>query len=129
MTFGSMVLVQPGQIAELGFITCEFILTGTSPLLSVLLDEVSGTFESLSGYTFATTGLPPQDPPSLYGTQYAPTSLYANRYYFAQQVSGGAPTQGVECRHMQVKVDFGNTDTVQNELLTMTVFGRHWQEM
>ena len=129
MTFGSMVLVQPGQIAELGFITCEFILTGTSPLLSVLLDEISGTFESLSGYTFATTGLPPQDPPTIYGTQHAPASLYANRYYFAQQVSGGAPTQGVECRHMQVKVDFGNTDTVQNELLTMTVFGRHWQEM
>jgi len=201
--FGSMVLANPGQLAELGFITCEFIKTGTSPILSVMLDEIadsvmvisaasqSGTnttytytlttgyavvvgsgvtvtgmadsgnngtftvtavgagtftvvnaagvthavqtgagtlFESLSGYTAAATSLPPQDAPTIYGLTLTPASLFANRYYFEQSVNGVVPPQGVDCRHMQVRIDFGSTDTVQNELLTLSVFGRHWQE-
>lgn len=126
-TFGSMVLANPGQIAELGFITCEFQKVGTSPKLSILMDELSGSFEDLSGYTFAGNGgLPPQDPPLLYGATLAPATLFANRYYFAQSVSGATPPQGTCTRHAQVKIDFGSTDTVQNEILSMTVFGRHW---
>jgi len=198
-----MVLANPGQLAELGFITCEFFKIGTSPILSVLLDEVadvpisisaasqsgnqttytytttspytpvvgdyftitgmadagnngtfivnttgagiftvtnpngvthsgqsgSGTnFESLAGYIAAATGLPPQDAPLLYGLTLTPTTLYANRYYFAQSIGTQVPPHGVSCRSMQVRIDYGSTDTVQNELLTMTVFGKHWQE-
>jgi hypothetical protein len=202
--FGSMVLANPGQLAELGFITCEFIKTGTSPILSVMLDELAdsvmvisaalksgnnviytytlttgyavvpgsgvtitgmadaanngtftvtavgaGTFtvvnaagvtravqtgagtlfESLSGYVSAVTSLPPQDAPTVYGLQFTPASTYANRYYFAQSVNGVVPPQGVDCRHMQVKLDFGSSDIIQNELLTMSIFGKHWQEV
>lgn len=203
-TFGSMVLANPGQLAELGFITCEFQKTGTSPVLSVMLDEITdsvmvitaaaksgnnvtytytlttgfavvvgsgvtitgmansgnngtftvsavggGTFtvpnpngvnagaqsgagtlfESLSGYTFSATGLPPQDAPTIFGATLTPASTFSNRYYFAQSVNGVVPPEGTDCRHMQAKIDFGSSDTVQNEILTMTLFGRHWQEL
>lgn len=202
--FGSMVLANPGQLAELGFVTCEFIKTGTSPKLAVMLDEIAdsvmvisaasqsagnttytytlttgyavvpgsgvtitgmadsgnngtftvtavgaGTFtvvnangvthagqtgagtlfEDLSGYVSATTGLPPQDSPTVYGLQFNPASTFSNRYYFAQSINGVVPPQGVDCRHAQVRIDFGSSDTVQNELLTLSLFGRHWQEI
>lgn len=200
---GSMILGNPGQLAEVGFITCEFEKTGTSPKLLVMLDEIAdlnititqasvsgsnvtytytnngtvtpvvgsvvtisgmadsgnngtffvtvigaGTFtvinangvnrstqtgsatffEDLSGYVLA-TGLPPQDAPWRYGSTTVPATTFSNRYYMAQTVNGVAAPEGTFCRHMQVKVDFGSSDTVQNELLTMTVFGHHWQEL
>lgn len=120
---GSMVLAQPGQIAEVAFITCDFNKIGTSPTLSVLLNEISGSFENISTYVH-------QDPPSLYGVTLAPATLYANRYELLQTVPGN-PDQnpvGAFCRHMQIEVDFGSTDTVQNELLDLTVFGAMFQE-
>lgn len=201
-TFGSMVLANPGQLAELGFITCEFVKTGSSPKLSVMLDEIAdsamtitaasqsgqnttytytlisgypvvvgsgvtvsgmanpgnngtfpvastgvGTFtvvnphgvtavgqsgagtlfEDLTNYTAVATGLPPQDSPWRYGLTLQAASLYTNRYYFAQSVGGIEPPQGTFCRHMQVKIDFG-LDTVQNEILTQTIYGAHWNE-
>lgn len=202
--FGSMVLANPGQLAELGFVTCEFIKTGTSPKLAVLMDEISDTvmavsaatqsgtnttytytltsgvspvvgagvtisgmanagnngtfaitaigagtftvsnttgvtatvqtgtttaFEDLSGYIASATGIPPQDSGYRYGLTLVSASLYSNRYYFAQSVNGIVPPQGTYCRHMQVKIDMGSTDTVQNEILTMTLFGSHFQEI
>jgi len=202
-TLGSIIMANPGQLAELGFITCEFAKTGTSPKLAVLLDEIqdsvyaisaaaqsgnsttytytitsgyapqlgqgitisgmadsgnngtftiaslgSGTFtvsnpngvtrsaqtgttttfEDLSGWLLGTS-LPPQDPPLRYGYNFQPTSTFSNRYYFAQSVNGTAPPLGTYCRHMQMKIDFGSSDTVQNEILTMTIFGSHWSEL
>jgi hypothetical protein len=203
-TFGSMLLANPGQQAEVGFITCEFEKVGTSPKLAVMLDEITdsvmiitaasqsgnnttytytlvtgfpvvigsgvtvtgmadsrnngtftvsgvggGTFtvvnsngvtrgsqtgagtlfEDLSGYTFGATGLPPQDAPLRYGATLTPATVFSNRYYLAQSINGVVPPQGVTCRHMQARIDFGSSDVVQNEILTMTVFGRHWQEV
>lgn len=127
LTFGSIVLAQPGQLAELSFITNEYIKTGTSPKCLWLPDELSGVFEDLSGYVLPATGLPPQDPPFLYGVSSAPNTIFAPRYYFEQSIGGAAP-QPACCRHMQMKVDFGSTDTVQNELLSTTIFGAHWAE-
>lgn len=120
---GSIVLAQPGQLAEIAFITCDFNKTGTSPTLKILLNEVSGTFEDLSGYVH-------QDPPSLYGTTLSPNTLYANRYEALQTVtanSGQAPL-GAFCRHLQIQIDFGETDTAQNELLDLTIFGAFYTE-
>jgi hypothetical protein len=85
-------------------------------------------FESLSGYIFAATGLVPQDAPLIYGTTTTPGTTFSNRYYFEQSVGGIVPPQGVSARHLQVKVDYGSTDVVQNEILSLTLFGRHWQE-
>jgi hypothetical protein len=202
--FGSMVLANPGQLAEIGFITCEFYKVGTSPKLSILLDEVvdsvlsifaavqsagnttytftltsgftpvvgddvnitgmadagnngtfvinslgagtftvanpngvtrsgqtgaSTSFEDLSAYVATATGLPPQDSPWRYGLTLTGTSLYTNRYYMQQSIGGGIPPQGTFCRHCQVRVDFGSTDTVQNEILTQSLYGAHWNEI
>ena len=112
-TKGSIILATPGQIAELGFITADFVKSGTSPTPSYLLDETSGTFTSLA--------LSVSDPPQLYGATGAPSTLFANRYYFSQNQTPGW------CRHMQFKVDFG-TDTTQNEMLTFTIWGTVHQE-
>jgi hypothetical protein len=118
---GSIVLAYPGQLAELAFITCDFNLVGTSPVLSVLLNEISGPFQSISGYVH-------QDPPALYGTTLAPATLYSNRYDFKQSVSGPAVPLPAWARHMQVKIDFGSTDGVRNEIFTFTVYGSHHGE-
>jgi hypothetical protein len=107
-TIGSIVLAQPGQAAICRFVTADFIRTGTSPTVSVLLGEISGTFQSISGYVW-------QDPPKLP----ASTSLFNNRYYFKQSIGGAVPPP-VLCRHLQIKVDYG-TDSVQNEILSMTI--------
>jgi len=111
LTIGSVVLAQPGQMAVCRFITADFIKTGTSPIVSVLLGEISGSFENISGYTRP-------DPPYLT----AASTIYNNRYYFKQTV-GGANPKPVVCRHLQIKIDFGSTDTVQNELLSLTING------
>lgn len=103
-TIGSIVLAQPGQIAELAFITTDSIATGTPPLISVLLDEISGTFEPMPLYG--------PDPPIL-----APSvSLYANRAYFSQTQDPAL------CRHLQIKFSYP-AENFQNELLSLTIYG------
>jgi hypothetical protein len=129
---GCIVLANPGQLAELAFITAEFIRTGTSPSVRVLLDELNGSFQDISGFVFPNNGgaginLPPQDPPSIYGVISSPSSTYANRYYFAQSINGQSPLPTC-CRYLQAQIDFGSTDTVQNEIISFTIFGKHWTE-
>jgi hypothetical protein len=102
-TIGSLVLAQPGELAEIAAITTELVATGTQPTVGVLLDEISGTFETLTSSV--------SDPPGLT----ASTSLLSNRFYLLQ---GNA----VVARHMQVKLTFA-TEAAGNELLAMTVFG------
>ena len=202
-TVGSIVLAEPGQLAELGFITSDFTKIGTSPIISVLLDEVqdsylsitaasfstpnttytytltsgialvsgmtititgmatagnngtfvitslgAGTFtvtntsghtesgqtavgtmfEPLGGYVSGITGLPPQDAPIKYGLTLTPYSVFANRYYFLQSINGTNP-QASCCRHMQIKINFGATDIIENECISLSIWGAHWQEV
>lgn len=119
-TMGSIVLAYPGEMAELAFITCDFNKVGTSPQVSILMNEISGAFSSLSGYVHS-------DPPQIYGTTEVPSTLYANRYDFQQSVNGGVPPP-IYCRHLQIYYDFGSTDGVRNELLSSTIYGAHWNE-
>jgi hypothetical protein len=93
-----------------------------------LLDEVAAvngaTFEIISN-TFVS------DPPKLYGPTATPNTLWMNRFYFGQTTPGNGGDTTPEpawCKHLQLKVDFGNTDTVQNELLAFSLFGALWQE-
>jgi hypothetical protein len=118
-TMGNIVLAYPGQMAELNFITCDFNKVGTSPIVSFLADEISGAFSSISGYVHS-------DPPQLDGTTETAATLFPNRYDFAQSVNGGAPPP-LYCRHLQIKIDYGN-DGVRNEILSFTLNGSHWQE-
>ena len=85
-------------------------------------------FEPLNGQTFSGTGLPIQDSPLKYGTTLKPNSVFANRYYFLQSINGTSP-QAACCRHMQIKIDYGSTDTVQNEILSLTIWGAHFAEV
>ena len=111
---GGNILAQPGQTASVNFITADFAAQGSQPTISVLFDELDAAFTALSVST--------QDPPHLA----APASVYANRYYTRQATSGTAPASA--CRYMQMWVDFGSTDTVQNEMLSLTPFGMYEQE-
>lgn len=126
-TIGNVVLAHPGQMAQSDFIEMDFQKLGTQPTVSVLLDEifVSGAaqFETISN-SFVT------DPPKKFGPTAVPVTLWMNRYYFSQTTPANtnqvpAP---IWCKSMQVKVDFGATDTVENELMTFTIFGALWAE-
>jgi hypothetical protein len=120
-TMGSLILAQPGQLAELGFVTLELTRTGTAPTVGFLLDEISGAFTNFLASNVS-------DPPELYGATGAPATLFSNRYYFNSTKAGNATPPPAWCRHMQMKIDYGNVDIVQNELLTLTIFGAHYQE-
>lgn len=109
LSMGNIVLAQPNQLAEVESITTECKNVGTQPTIGVLLDEISGSFETLTIFT--------NDPPELVPS----TSLLSNRFYLNQ---GGDPAW---CRHMQIKVTFA-TEVAANELLSLTVFGTIHQE-
>jgi len=121
---GNIVLAQAGQMARCEFLEMDFMQLGTQPTVSVLFDEISATngavFEAISG-TFVS------DPPKLYGDTGTPDTIWMNRYYFSTTVGGGNP-QPAWCKSLQIRVDFGASDVVQNELLAFTLFGALHQE-
>jgi hypothetical protein len=108
-TIGSIVLAQPGQVAELAFITTDASAIGSQPQLSVLVDEISGNAEALPRFT--------NDPPQLF----PPMSLYSQRFYFSQS------QQPAICRHLQLKITWPS-ESAGNELLSITLFGGYLQE-
>lgn len=108
-TIGSLVLCQPGQIAELSFIATDSPQIGSAPSISVLIDEVSGSFETMP--------LSTPDPPQLV----ASSTLYGLRFYFSQT------QQPAVCRHLQIKVSWPS-EQFANELYDMTLFGTFLQE-
>jgi hypothetical protein len=108
-TIGSLVMAKPGEMAQIDFLTLDSIKVGTQWTVGLLLDEISGGFESLAPSR--------QDPPLLPKS----TTLYGDRYYCQQNQS---PTY---CRHMQVKFSFPAEDAA-NELLSFTIFGEVLQE-
>jgi len=110
---GSLVLAQPGQLAYAKLITTDAMAVGTPITLKVQLDEIApisaGYFENLTLFVPDPTQLSPSN------------SVYAQRFYLSQT------QQPAVCRHMQIAVEFG-TDTVKNELLSLTLFGSFDQE-
>jgi hypothetical protein len=111
---GANVLAHPGQTANVDFITCDFAAQGSQPTVQVLFDELDAAFTTLSAAV--------NDPPQLA----TPSSVFSNRYYTRQATTG---TQApAACRFMQLWVDFGSSDAVQNELLSLCPFGSYEQE-
>jgi hypothetical protein len=108
-TIGSIVLAQPGQVAELAFITTDSNAIGSKPSLAVLIDEIGGTPEALPRFT--------QDPPQLVPS----STVYSQRFYFSQSQSPAL------CRHLQIEVVWP-AENAGNELLAMTIFGAYMQE-
>lgn len=112
-TIGSLVLAQPGQMAELSFITTDSsaLNGGTAPSIFVLGDEINPSLPFIQLSSFAT------DPPALL----ASTSVQANRYYFSQA------RMPAWCRHLLINMAWGSTNT-PDELLSYTIYGGIWQE-
>jgi hypothetical protein len=116
-TIGSLVLAQPGQVAEVAHIVCESAKVGAPVELGFLTDEAfpyyTGPIDILKEWT--------SDPPNLSPSQ----SLYSQRFYLANIDDDDAAVM----RHCQIQIIFSPYDTVQNEMLTLTVFGAYSQEV
>lgn len=104
-TIGSVYLTPAGHIAEVESVTVESINTPTGDLsVGVLLDEISGTFESLP--------ISENDPPQLIPS----VTVDSNRYYLLQ--GSVAPL----CKHMQIQLS-GGANNDADEILTITIRG------
>lgn len=106
-TIGSIILAQPGQIAEIAHLTLELQKQGTIPVISVLLDEISGSFDILPS--------PINDPPRLQPS----TTLYSKRWH----LSTATPEVSAYCRHMRINIAF-TTEAFKNEILSLSIYGR-----
>lgn len=111
---GSIVLAQPGQLAQVSFMTLESVKSGTRPTIGVLLGEIGGG----NGLHFETLKRTRQDPPLLPPAR----TLYNDRFAMMQR------QKPVLCRHMQIRFDWPAEDAY-NELLTYTIFGALNNEM
>jgi hypothetical protein len=113
---GAITMVYPGQRAAVKFIEMDFMQVGTQPLVSYVLDDPtpSPSWNSLTNYVF--------DPPIVYaGTQITPT-YWPDRFYLSQNADVAVG------RRIRMKTDFGNTDTVRNELISFSIWGRKYSE-
>ncbi len=113
---GSAVLAQPGQIAEVMFITTDSVKIGSPLALGILVDD------ALPYYTGPIDMLPDwvNDPPSLKPSR----SFWSQRFYL-----DSAQEEASVMRHCQIKIQFSPEDTVQNELMILTIFGAYLQEV
>jgi len=105
VSFGSIVLVQPGQLAQVESVTTECVSVGSQPALGVRLEEISGSFESIPTFVF--------DPPGLSKSQ----TIISNRFYLDQA------RNAIDCRHLQLELTFSPTGTTKDELLTLSLYG------
>jgi hypothetical protein len=112
--FGSYVLVQPGQVAQVAFITTDSVNVGSPLILGVLIDEAlpyfTGSFEILKRWESDPPGLPPSK------------SILGQRFYLAE-----LPDSAAACRHMQILVQWP-AEAAMNELQAFTIFGCIVQE-
>jgi hypothetical protein len=116
VTVGSAVLAQPGQIAEVAFVTTDSVRIGSPISIGILADEAlpyyTGPIDILQHWE--------PDPPTLKQSK----SLYNQRFYLDE-----LGEQSAAMRHCQVQIICNPFDTVMNEILTMTIFGGFLQEL
>jgi hypothetical protein len=113
MVFGSYVLAQPGQVAQIMFITTDSVAVGSPLILGLLIDEAlpyfTGSFEILKDWTNDPPGLPPSK------------SIYGQRFYLSETQEPAA------CRHAQIMVQWPPENAI-NELQSFTIYGSFVQE-
>lgn len=107
VTFGSIVLMTPGFLVDVESILTERTAAGSEPQLSLLPNEISGTFITLTN--------PVNEPPELDPA----TSLIAKRYYLRD---AAVPVPHL-MRHLQVKITFP-PEAAKNELLGLCISPR-----
>ena len=115
---GGIVTAHPGELSVYGFIECDFAGRGSQPTVSYMIDEIPGVAGS-PPVSFTEFISQVADPPTLYGPNATAATYYPNRYYFAQNTS--PPNRG---RFIFIKADYGDTDTVENEIWNLTIYGK-----
>jgi hypothetical protein len=89
-------------------VLAEVMPVGTYPTVSVLLNEISGSFTTLPN--------PVSDPTAYAGTSFASTTVVTKRHY----LKAAATPLAQQVRHLQIKVSFG-TENFRNELLGLAI--------
>jgi hypothetical protein len=100
-TVGTLVLAPLGGLAGLSAILIERVATGTDMTVSVMLNEIAGSFTTLPN--------PVSDPPMLT----ASTTIIAKRHY----LKSAATPLAQKLRHLQVKITLP-TENAKNEILS-----------
>jgi hypothetical protein len=107
--FGSYVCAQPGQVANIYFVTTDSVKIGTPLIIGLYLGEALPYF----------TGSPQivkrweLDPPNIQESK----SLYGQRFYVSEDHEECA-----SLRHMQIQIQWAPEAAV-NELLSFTIYG------
>lgn len=104
LVLGSIVLAPPGSMGWIEAVVVESEAGVTAPTVSLLLDEISGTFVPM--------GAAVPDPPN----RPASTSIQALRYYLA------AATTPQTCRTLMLKLDLG-TQANASSVYSISVVG------
>lgn len=115
-TWGSLVLAEPGQLAEVEHLVVESMAVGSVPSVWVLPQELgtptllNGT--SLTAPSFAQLFQAVNDPPQLMPS----STVYSKRYHWAQS---GLPSV---MRHLQFKISLP-PENQPNEVLGYSIYG------
>lgn len=115
-TIGSLVLAQPGQLADPAFIEVDSPATSSDVSLTVYPDNnILWSGGSTNSVNLVATS---DDPPTLT----ASTTFKQKRYAFVQQ------SNPAQCRHLQIRFDWANGSTTLDEILGYTIFGKTDQD-
>lgn len=112
--FGSYVFAQPGQVANIQFVTLKSVKTGSPAVLGLLLDDglpyYKGSFEILKRWV--------NDPPELKPSR----TWYTQRFYLSEM-----PEEAAAVTDMQFMVQWP-AEAAINELQAFAIFGFYSQE-
>jgi hypothetical protein len=107
-TIGTLVVAPLGRTTPIRSVLIERTATGTDATVSVLLNEISGSFTTLPN--------PVNEPTKLV----ASTTVVAKRHY----LKTGATPLAEQVRHLQVKIAFAS-ENAKNELLGFALLPTH----
>ena len=107
-TLGSMMLAQPGEVAEVDFVSLIAAQTGTAPVAGVLFDEIHATEDTVFDM--------------LEWTSVEPPNLKESETLFMQRFSCLQDGETPKCLHMQLLVQFAE-ENAASELLLHAVYG------
>jgi hypothetical protein len=107
--FGSYVCAQPGQVANIYFVTTDSVRTGTPLIIGLYLDEALPYYGGSPQIIKRWETDPPNLPESM--------SIYGQRFYVSEDHEECA-----SLRHMQVLVQWA-PEAALNELLSFTIYG------
>jgi hypothetical protein len=109
---GNIIMSEPTQnLVPIEFISAYSALIGSVPTVSWLPNEINAP--GLAVAPFTVLPLVQNEPAQLVQSQ----TIMARRW----PISANQSAVPLPVRHLQVKVDYGSTDTVANELLTLCV--------